>query len=163
LADEWQEERRNESTRDRVYLVALQLYVPTRVRVVAERADVSKETAREYLKWFSDIGILDQIAESPDAFKRNEQYFEWRRIQRLHSLSEEQLQERLEELTHQERAYRERFGADGPGAVNALEHAEYDDVDSVWMELKEWQTIRRRIRELERARQARDDGFPALA
>lgn len=163
LAEEWRSDRDAESTRDRVYGVAVQLYDPTRVKAVAERADVSKETARDYLKWFTEMGILDQVSGSPDTFERNEQYFEWRRIQRLRSKSDEELTGELEDLTAQERAYRERFDAEDPGAVDALAHADYDDVESVWMALQKWRTVRRRIRELEQARQHRDDGTHAHA
>jgi transposase len=163
LAEEWRTQQREGSTRDRVYTVALQLYEPTRVREVAERADVSKETARDYLKWLAELGVLEQVAESPDAFVRNEQYFEWRRIQHLRALSDEELLERLEGLSRKERAFRARFDADAPDDIDALEYADYDDLESVWMELREWKTVRRRIRELERARRSRDDDTRALA
>lgn len=163
LAEEWRAQQRGESTRNRVYAVALQLNEPTRVKAVAERADVSKETARDYLKWFAELGVLNQVAESPDTFERNEQYFEWRRIQRLQAQPEEELQEQLKELTRKERAFRERFDTDSPDDVDALEHADYDDVESVWMDLREWRTVRRRIRELERARKGQADGTQALA
>lgn len=163
LAEEWDERRRGESTRDRVYAVALQLYDPARVREVAERADVSKETARDYLKWFAELGVLDQVSESPDAFERNEAYFEWRRVQRLQTRSEEELLDRLERLTRTEREFRERFEADAPRDVDAFDHAEYADLEAVWMDLREWRTVRRRIRELERARKRRDDGERAPA
>lgn len=163
LAEEWQVQQEGESTRNRVYAVALQLYGPTRVKEVAERADVSKETARDYLKWFAELGILNQVAESPDTFERNEEYFEWRRIQRLQTQSEEELLDQLEQLTRKERAFRERFDTDSPDDVDALEHADYDDVESVWMKLREWRTVRRRIRDLERARKGQTDGTQALA
>lgn len=163
LAEEWRAQQQGESTRSRVYAVALQLYEPTRVKEVAERADVSKETARDYLKWFAELGVLDQVAESPDTFERNEQYFEWRRIQHLQAQPEEELQEQLEELTRKEQAFREQFDTDGPDDVDALEHADYDDVESVWMALREWRTVRRRIRELERARKGQAGDTRALA
>lgn len=158
LAEEWRTQQQGESTRSRVYAVALQLSEPTRVKEVAERADVSKETAREYLKWFAELGVLNQIDESPDTFARNEQYFEWRRIQRLQAQSEEELLDQLEQLTQKERGFRERFDTDSPDDVDALEHADYDDIESVWRELREWRTVRRRIRELERARKGQSDG-----
>lgn len=148
---------------DRIYAVSLQLHEPTRVRAISDRADVSKETARDYPRWFTELGILRRVSESPDAFERNEQYFEWRRIQRLQSRAEDELLDRFEQLTRREREYRERCDADGPGDVDALEHVGYTDLESVWMELQEWRTGRRRIRELERARQNRDDGERALA
>ena len=163
LAEEWRAEHANESTRSRLYAVALQLYEPTRVRAVAERADVSTETARDYLKWFAEIGVLDQTDRSPDTFTRNEQYFEWRRIQRLRSRSDEELMTQLEALTEQERDYSDRFGTDAPGDVDALDHADYGALETVWRDLQEWETVRRRIRELERARQRRGDDTPALA
>lgn len=163
LAEEWRTQQQNESTRNRVYAVALQLSEPTRVKEVAERADVSKETAREYLKWFAELGVLKQVDESPDTFARNEQYFEWRRIQRLQAQSEEELLDQLEQLTQKERAFREQFDTSSPDDVDALEHADYDDVESVWMEIREWRTVRRRIRELERARNGQTDGTQVLA
>lgn len=157
LAEEWRAQRAEDSTRERLYTTVLQLYDPTRVRDVAERADVSKETARDYLQWFADIGVVEQTGESPDVFQRNEEYFEWRRIQRLRSQSQEERLERLEELTQRETTYRDRFEAAAPDEVDALSHADYDDLDAVWRELQEWRTVRRRIRELERARQGTDD------
>lgn len=163
LAAEWGEELAQQSTRERVYAVALQLYEPTRVHEVAERADVSKETARTYLEWFAELGVLMQQSDSPARFERNEQYFEWRRVQRLQSKAEEELQERLTDLTEQERAYRERFGVSDPEEVEALEHADYDDVEAVWQAVQEWRTVRRRIRELEQARQHRDGDSRASA
>ncbi|PSP76197.1 transcriptional regulator [Halobacteriales archaeon QS_1_68_20] len=158
LASEWEDVLAGQSTRDRVYGVAVQLYEPTRVRAVAERADVSKETARDYLRWFADVGMVDQVAESPDTFVRNESYFRWRRVQKLRELSPEERRERVEHLTEREREFRETYDADGPDAVDAVEHADYADVEAVWDDLDEWRTVRRRLRELDRARRDRDSG-----
>jgi hypothetical protein len=163
LAEEWREQHQGESTRDRVYAVALQLYEPTRVREIAERADISKETARDYLQWFAELGVLDQVAESPDTFERNEGYFEWRRIQHLQAQSEDELLDQLEALTRKEREFRERFDASIPEEVDALDYADYAELEVVWMDLQEWRTVRRRIRELEQARRRREDGTHAPA
>lgn len=163
LAAEWEQQEENQSTRERVYATALQLYEPTRVAVVADRADVSKETAREYLRWFAEIGMLTHDSESPDQFSRNESYFEWRRIQRLQTRSSEELEQELEQLTAAEREYRDRYDADGPGDVDALEHADYASLESVWKDLQEWRTVRRRIRELEQARQNQNGNAHAPA
>ncbi|WP_458208576.1 DUF7342 family protein [Haladaptatus sp. NG-SE-30] len=156
LADEWAASWEGESTRDRVYTTALQLYEPTRVAVIADRADVSKETARDYLQWFTEIGMLTQVNESPDEFVRDEHYFRWRRIHRLRRLPMEELEQRLKKLTAKERRYRDQYDAEGPDHVDALDHADYADVEDVWMELQEWETVRRRIEELEQARQKND-------
>ncbi|WP_458191179.1 DUF7342 family protein [Haladaptatus sp. NG-WS-4] len=163
LADEWTETWEGESTRDRVYITALQLYDPTRVAVIADRADVSKETARDYLQWFTEIGMLTQVNESPDEFVRDEDYFRWRRIHRLRGLPMEELEQRLKKLTAKERRYREQYDAEGPDHVDALDHADYDDVEDIWMELQEWRTVRRRIEELEQARQNHDGATQASA
>lgn len=163
LSEEWRSQRDAESTRERVYATAVQLHEPTRVRDVANRADVSKETAREYLRWFAEIGMVDRVNESPDEFVRNESYFRWRRIQRLESLSPEEREQRLADLSETERAYRERYGTTGPDEVDALEHGDYDDIEAVWEDLDDWRTVRRRIRELEQARRNREENAEAPA
>lgn len=163
LSEEWQAQRERASARERVYEVALQLYEPTRVKEIAERADVSKETARTYLQWFTELGVLDQPTSSPDTFERNEQYFEWKRIQRLQSNSEDELRQRAEELSQRERAFRDQFGVDDPDDVDALDHADYTDIEAVWQDVREWRTVRRRLRELERARRLRENGSEAPA
>lgn len=156
LAEEWSEQDESQSARESVYAVALQLYDPARVREIADRAGVSKESAREYLKWFAEIGLVEQTTESPDAFVRNEAYFEWRRIQRLRARPAEERERELRQLSETAREYREKFDASGPEEVDALAFGDYTDLEDVWMELQEWRTVRRRIRELERARR---DGF----
>jgi predicted ArsR family transcriptional regulator len=159
LAESWASAGAEQSTRDRIYAVAVQLHEPTRVAAVAERADCAKETARDHLRWLVEAGIVEQNTENPDTFSRNKSYFRWRRTNRLRQeLSSEQLRERLSELTEQERRFKERYDAENPTAVNALDHTEYDDVERVWMELGEWETLRRRIRDLERVRVDRTDG-----
>jgi hypothetical protein len=103
------------------------------------------------------------VAESPDTFERNEGYFEWRRIQRLQAQSEDELLDQLEALTRKEREFRERFDASIPEEVDALDYADYAELEVVWMDLQEWRTVRRRIRELEQARRRREDGTHAPA
>ncbi|SDM91592.1 hypothetical protein SAMN04487949_2834 [Halogranum gelatinilyticum] len=163
LADEWESSLSGRSTRERVYETALQLYDPTRVSAVADRADVSAETARDYLQWFAEMGILTEVSSSPATYRRNDSYFQWRRVQELRDKPLEELETELRELTDQERSYRDRFGVDAPGDVDALEHADYDEVEDVWMTLQEWQTVRRRIREVELARRDRDGTAEASA
>lgn len=157
LAAEWAETVEQESTRDRVYAVALELHEPTRVSEVATAADVSTETAREYLRWFAELGVLDRVSEAPATFRRNGDYFAWRRVQELRRESPEELRDRLDRLTAREREFAERFDADTPDAVDALEHGGYAELDETWTTLERWRTVRRRIRELERARQRDDD------
>lgn len=145
---------------DRVYRVALQLYEPTRVAAIAERADCAPDTARRHLERLADIGVLESVGDSPATYRCNESYFEWRKRSRLEGLSSNELQGRLEELTTRERELRELYDAERPGDVDALDHADYDQVEEVWMDLSEWETVRRRIQRLENVRQqqAADSG-----
>lgn len=140
---------------ERVYRVALQLYEPARIAEIADRADCAPDTARRHLRRLADIGVLDVVSEDPVTYRRNESYFEWRKQNRLDELSTEELQQRLEELTARERQFRETYDTDGPDAVDALAHADYDDLEAVWMDLSEWKTVRRRIERLETVRKRR--------
>ena len=78
----------NIPTDERVYQTALELYEPTQVSEVADRADCSKNDARRHLKRLAEIGLLSRVMENPEAFKRNESFFEWRRYNRLSELSD---------------------------------------------------------------------------
>ncbi|MEZ3163807.1 ArsR family transcriptional regulator [Halorubrum sp. RMP-47] len=140
---------------ERVYRVALQLYEPAGVSAIAERASCAPDTARRHLKRLADIGVVDRVSESPLTFVRNESYFEWRLQNRLEDLSRDELHDRLAELTEREREFRERFDANSPTNVDAFEHADYDDVETVWLALSEWETVRDRIDRLEAVRRGR--------
>lgn len=155
LSDNFTAELDGEPADERVYRVALQLYEPTKVAVIAERADCAPDTARRHLERLHEIGVLEQVADSPITYQRNESYFEWRKRSRLEQLSTGQLRDRLTELIEREQELREQYGANRPGAVDALDHADYDEIETVWMDLSEWETIRHRIRRLEDVRQQR--------
>ncbi|MFC6734411.1 MULTISPECIES: ArsR family transcriptional regulator [unclassified Haladaptatus] len=163
LAAEFGAELAAAPTDERVYRVALQLYEPTRVAGVAERAECSPDTARRHLTRLVDIGVLDQVGDSPATYQRNESYFEWRKRNRLKQLSTGQLQTRLTELTAREREFRDQYGVARPDDVDAFDHADYDQLEDVWLDLSEWETVRRRIRRLEDVRQQRTGDFPSEA
>lgn len=155
LADRFADDRRSQPADERVYRVALQLYEPTRVAEVAARADCSPDTARRHLARLADIGVVERTSNDPDTFARNSSYFEWRKRNRLEQLSRAELEDRLLALTDRESAFRERYDADAPGEVDAFEHADYPDIEDVWTELSEWETVRERIRRLENVRRRR--------
>ena len=158
LASRFGEELASAPADERVYRVALQLYEPAGVSEIAERASCAPDTARRHLKRLADIGVIHSASETPVTYQRNESYFEWRLRNRLETLSASELRERLSDLTARERDFRNQFEADSPGDVDALEHADFDDVEDVWSELSEWRTVRQRIRRLEAVRRRRDDG-----
>lgn len=141
------------TTRDRVYEVAIQLYDAASAAEIADRADCSTDAARNHLEWFAEVGIVDRQPGRPTTYRRNESYFEWRRVQELRrTMSDRELLDRLEELTTEERGYRERYDAVHPDDVDALDAADHDEVHEVWEELNDWRTVRREIRLLERVR-----------
>lgn len=151
---------------ERVYRVALQLYDPAGVSGIAERADCAPDTARRHLRRLADIGVIEAVSETPVTYERNESYFEWRQQNRLETLSSSELRDRLSKLTSREREFRDRFEADDPSDVDAFDHADFHDIDDIWAALREWETLRQRIRRLEavrrnRSRQSSTDGKTA--
>lgn len=151
LAEEFQDALADE----RVYRVALQLYEPARIAEIADRANCAADTARRHLRRLADIGVIGRRSDDPTTYHRNESYFEWRKRNRLEELSTSELREQLGALTERERTFRGRYDADAPGTVDALDHGDYDEVEPVWMDLSEWQTVRRWIERLEAVRQQR--------
>ncbi|WP_458206706.1 DUF7342 family protein [Haladaptatus sp. NG-SE-30] len=145
---------------ERVYRIALELTDPTRVTDVAERADCSKNAARRHLKRLVEIGVLTQVTKNPATFERNEAYFEWRRLNRLSELSEQEYKERLGNLLAENEAYKETYDVSNPDAIDPLEYGEYGDPEQVWLDVNNWEAIRREIRDLRRANQenATDEG-----
>lgn len=137
---------------ERVYRVALGLTGPTRVAEVASRADCSKNAARRHLKRLADIGVLTHVTDQPDTFARNESYFEWRRLDRLNELSDEEYTERLGELLAEDESYREEYDVDAPDAFDPLEYKEHGDAEQVWLDLTNWRAIRQEIRDLRRVK-----------
>jgi predicted ArsR family transcriptional regulator len=137
---------------ERVYRVALQLYEPARTAEVAERAACAPDTARRHLQRLAELGVIERVTDDPATYQRNNSYFEWRKRQRLADRSMDELQDRLETLTARERTFRERYDAETPADVDALAHADHDELEDVWLDLSEWQTVRERIERLEAVR-----------
>lgn len=158
LADAFGAEVDDAPADERVYRAALQLYDPTRVADVADRASCASDTARRHLERLTDIGVLDRVSANPATYRRNESYFEWRTRSRLEGLSTTELQDRLAELTSRDQTFREMYGTSDPGSVDALDHVDYDKVEDVWLDLSEWRTVRRRIDRLEAVRKERAAG-----
>jgi predicted transcriptional regulator len=145
---------RGERTRDDFFDAVLTLERPTTAEEVAERADHGVDAAREYLLWFERMGVVTRVTESPATYERNDEYLQWRRVQRLReTYATEELLELLEAETERARSYAEAFDAQTPMAVSISEYA--DDADrtlaAVWEDVSSWKTARRRIRLLERA------------
>jgi hypothetical protein len=145
---------RGERTRDDFFDAVLALDTPTTVSDVAELAGHGVDAAREYLEWFERLGIVVQVTTSPVTYERNQDYLNWRRVQRLQrEYTTEELLDYLATESEREEEYTELFGVDAPDAVSISARSSETDqsVEAVWRDLSEWQTTRRRIELLERA------------
>lgn len=155
--EEWRdpaESLKDGPTRERVLDVVLGLREPTKVSAVAERADCDPETARDYLRWFADIGVAREVSEHPVRYERNDSYLRWRRRERVRSsLSDEEIAKELAETLDGIEEYREKYDAGSPEEVSLLGVAESsDEVESVWRDLSDWKTLEGRAETLDAAR-----------
>jgi len=145
----------------RIYGVVLQTREPTAASVIADDADCDPKTARKYLGWFAELGVVTEHEGHPTTYERNDEYFEWRRIDRLSTThTAEELAQRVNELTRRIRTYERRYDASSPSNVDAIAVAESRDdtvVDEVYADLGDWETALQERRRYERARQRRSD------
>lgn len=151
---------RGDDVEQRIYGTILQTREPTTVRAIAEQVDCDPKTARKYLGWFDDLGIVTRHDGHPVTYERNDAYFEWRRINQLaadHSV--EELQDRVRELTTRIAEYEETYDAASPAAVDAVaETSDERTIDEVYGDLADWATAREERERHERARQQRTGG-----
>lgn len=95
----------------------------------------------------------DAVEDRPATYRRNESYFEWKRTNELRErLDADERRERIERLAAADAEYRERYDADDPTGVDALEEMPDEKLHEVWDDLNEWRTVRRELRLLERVR-----------
>ena len=143
----------------RIYSIILQTREPTTASAIADSAACDPKTARKYLSWFDDLGIVTRHDGHPATYERNDAYFQWRRINQLaanHSV--EKLQVRVRELTTRITEYEEAYDAASPAAVDAVAAAEASDeqtIDGVYRDLGDWATALEERDRYERARQQR--------
>ncbi|WP_254840972.1 DUF7342 family protein [Natronomonas marina] len=143
----------DEDTKQRVYGAVLHAREPMTAAEIAERADCSEASARTHLSFYADLGIVIHHDGRPARYERNDDYFEWRRMNELaneHTVDE--LQARVSELTDQIEAYREEYEADAPADVDVLDY-DAERVDDVYADLGDWATAIEERRLHERARQ----------
>lgn len=142
----------NEDTKQRVYGAVLHAREPMTASQIAEQADCSEESARTHLSFYAALGIVILHEGRPVRYERNDDYFEWRRLNevaREHTI--EELQARVSELTEQIEEYRDEYGVDSPAELNVLEF-DPERVDDVYVDLSDWATIIEERRLHERAR-----------
>jgi predicted ArsR family transcriptional regulator len=142
-----------------LYGTVLQIRSPATAGNIAEKVGCDPKTARKYLEWFSELGIVTRHDGHPTTYERNDAYFEWRRINRLASeYALDELTQRVSELTATLERYQERYDAETPRDVDALDAARDADkrsIDDIYSDLGDWETTRQERRLHERARQQR--------
>jgi len=141
-----------EDTKQRVYGTVLHAREPMTAAEVAERADCSVESARTHLSFYADLGIVVRHDGRPVRYERNDDYFEWRRVNELaRENTVDELRARVSELTDALERYRNEYGVDSPADVDVLEF-DAAEVDDVYVDLGEWATAIEERRLHERAR-----------
>jgi len=147
-------------TRERVLDVALQLRKPTTVADIADRANCNTETARDYLEWFAEMGIVREHSGRPVRYERNRSYLRWRRIEKIRTtLTEEEIVAELKETLSAIDDYREEFGVDSPDDVSLLDAEDAAELEERWETLSAWKTALKRAELLDTAR--RDESVAA--
>jgi len=141
------------SAEERVYDTVLQTREPTTAKEMADDADCDPKTARKYLDWFATLGVVSKYDGDPPTYERNDRYFEWRRINELADKSTAELQSQVRSLTERIETYEQRYDADDPDGVDALDPPADISIETAFAELTDWQTARSELRRHEQARQ----------
>lgn len=145
--------------RERLLDVVLQLREPTKVSVIADRADCDTETAREYLEWFTSMGIVREQAGRPVRYERNDSFLRWRRVERIRQrCSEREIVDELEGMIAELQTYRERFDAESPDELSVVDSSTEMAVEELWEELSEWKALEQRAELLDAARRESASG-----
>lgn len=143
---------RDGAIRERLLDVVVQLREPATVATVADRADCDAETARTYLAWFAEIGVVREHGGRPVRYERNDSYLRWRRVERIRDeYTDEEIAAQLEDVLARIDEFRDRFDADGPADVSLLDADEASLADA-WRAVSAWRTAERRAALLDEAR-----------
>jgi hypothetical protein len=139
--------------RERLFDVVTGLRTPTKVSDIADLADCDTETARDYLEWFDEMGLVHRHDGRPIRYERNDAYFQWRRIDRIREdYSEQEIVEALSDTIDRIDDYRDQFDADDPDDVSLVEASRDMATEEAWEYLSEWKTLERRAALLDAAR-----------
>jgi predicted ArsR family transcriptional regulator len=142
--------------RERLLNVTIGLRTPTKVSTIAARADCDTETARDYLEWFDEMGMVQRHDGRPVRYERNDAYFQWRRIDRIREeYSEQEIVDALGDTLEQIEDYSAQFNAPHPDEVSLVDATQEQNLstEAAWEALSEWETLEQRAALLDAARQ----------
>ena len=141
--------------RERLLDIVVGLRTPTKVSTIAERADCDTETARDYLEWFDQMGMVQRHDGRPVRYERNDAYFQWRRIDQIREeYSKQDISEALIDVLEQIDDYRSQFDAEHPDEVSLVDVTREKNMstEAAWEALSEWETLERQAALLDTAR-----------
>jgi hypothetical protein len=141
--------------RERLLDVVVGLRTPTKVSTIAKRADCGTETARDYLEWFDEMGMVHRHNGRPVRYERNDAYFQWRRIDQIREeYSEQEIVDALDDTLNQIEDYRAQFDATHPDEVSLVDATQEQNLSTevAWEALSEWETLEQRATLLDAAR-----------
>ena len=139
--------------RERLLDVVTGLRTPTTVSTIAALADCDSETARSYLEWFDEMGMVHRQGGRPVRYERNDAYFQWRRIDRIREeYTEREIVDALADAVEEITAYRAQFDAEHPDEVSLVEASRERSTEAAWEALSAWETVERRAALLDEAR-----------
>lgn len=142
-----------DTIRERMLDAVVQLRSPSKVSTIADVAGCDTETAREYLEWFAEMGVVRKVSRQPARYERNESYLWWRRVERIRErYSEEEIVSELATTAKRIEEYRERFDAETPASVSLVDADRDATVEETWNAVSDWQTLERRAKLLDAAR-----------
>jgi len=143
------------SIRERLLDVVVGLRTPTKVSTIAEHADCDTETARDYLEWFDEMGMVHRHDGRPIRYERNDAYFRWRRIDRIREdYSEQEIVDALSDTLEQIEDYKTQFDATHPDEVSLIDATQEQNLstEAAWEALSKWETLEQRAALLDAAR-----------
>lgn len=150
---------RADDVEQRIFGTVLGIREPATGSAIAERVECDPKTARKYLNWFADLGIVTRHDGHPSTYERNDAYFEWRHVDQLAADNTvEELRARVRELTTRIGDYEVTYDAETPAGVDAVAVASTSDdrtIDEVYSDLADWSTALEDRDRYERARRRR--------
>lgn len=118
----------------------------------AQWVECSATGARSALEQLVELGVAERRSGRPAKYRRNDAYFEWKRIEELareHTLTE--LRASIEELLDEDEEFQQRYGVAEPDAVTTEFDLDHDRIHERWDDLTRWRSVRRDVRLLQRA------------
>ncbi len=139
--------------RERLLDVITGLRTPTKISNIANLADCGTETARDYLAWSDQMGMVHRQDGRPVRYERNDAYFQWRRIDCIQDkYSNREIVDRLADTLDEIETYSAQFDADDPNDISLIDASQHMSTEDAWEALSEWKTLEQRAALLDAAR-----------